>query len=110
MLPQKWLLSILLLLGTSLQDSQAARATNVGRECCRDYFRGRLPLRRLTTWYRTSEECPRDAIVFVTIQGWRICSDPQDKQVKKALTHLKRVMKSRGFGDPNPPDTPPLRT
>ncbi|CAH7080414.1 Ccl17 [Phodopus roborovskii] len=80
-----------LLLGTSLQHASTARATNVGRECCLEYFKGAIPIRRLVTWYRTSVECPRDAIVFVTIQGRSICSDPKDRHVKKAIRHLQRL-------------------
>ncbi|XP_049720476.1 C-C motif chemokine 17 isoform X2 [Elephas maximus indicus] len=96
MTPMKMLLLAALLLGASLQHTQAARATNVGRECCLEYFKGAIPLKKLTSWYRTSEECPRDAIVFLTVQGRAICSDPKDTRVKKAVGHLKNLMKSRG--------------
>ncbi|XP_038169075.1 C-C motif chemokine 17 [Arvicola amphibius] len=82
------LLLAALLLGTLLQHASAARATNVGRECCLNYFKGAIPIRRVVTWYRTSVECRRDAIVFVTVQGKNICSDPKDKHVKKALRYL----------------------
>lgn len=40
-----------------------ARATNVGRECCLEFFKGAIPVRKLVAWYRTSAECPRDAFV-----------------------------------------------
>lgn len=40
-----------------------ARGTNVGRECCLEYFKGAIPISRLTRWYKTSGECPKDAIV-----------------------------------------------
>nr|XP_012807188.1 C-C motif chemokine 17 [Jaculus jaculus] len=89
----KWLLLAALLLGASLQLANTARATNVGRECCLEYFKGAIPIRKLVTWYRTSTECPRDAIVFITVQGRAICSDPKDKFVKKAIKHLTYHMK-----------------
>ncbi|XP_034378038.1 C-C motif chemokine 17 [Arvicanthis niloticus] len=82
------LLLAAMLLGTSLQHASAARGTNVGRECCLDYFKGAIPIRKLVTWYRTSPECPRDAIVFVTVQGRLICADPKGKHVKKTIRHL----------------------
>ncbi|XP_057349575.1 C-C motif chemokine 17 isoform X1 [Manis pentadactyla] len=66
-----------------------ARATNVGRECCLEYFRGAIPFRKLATWHRTSVECPKEAIVFVTVQGKSICSDPKDMRVKKAVRYLR---------------------
>ncbi|XP_047386050.1 C-C motif chemokine 17 [Sciurus carolinensis] len=96
MSPLKTLLLAALLLGASLQHIHAARATNVGRECCLEYFKGAIPVRKLVTWYRTSAECPRDAIVLVTAQGRFICSDPKDRHVKKAIRHLQSFVKSPG--------------
>nr|XP_023492810.1 C-C motif chemokine 17 isoform X1 [Equus caballus] len=74
-----------------------ARATNVGRECCLEYFKGVIPLRRLITWYRTSPECPKDAIVFRTILGRSVCSDPKDTKVMKAIRYLESSTKSQGL-------------
>ncbi|XP_031196782.1 C-C motif chemokine 17 [Mastomys coucha] len=84
------LLLAALLLGTSLQHASAARGTNVGRECCLDYFKGAIPIRKLVAWYSTSVECPKDATVFVTVQNKHICVDPKDKHVKKAIRYLKK--------------------
>ncbi|EHB00655.1 C-C motif chemokine 17 [Heterocephalus glaber] len=83
-----------LLLGASLQFSRAARATNVGRECCLEYFKGAIPSKKLVHWYRTSSECPRDAIVFVTVRARLICSDPENWLVKKAVRYLDSLKKS----------------
>ncbi|XP_004371726.1 C-C motif chemokine 17 [Trichechus manatus latirostris] len=91
----KMLLLAALLLGASLQHTQAARGPNVGRECCLNYFKGAIPFKKLMSWYKTSEECPRDAVVFLTVQGRAICSDPKDTRVKKAVRHLKNLRKSR---------------
>ncbi|XP_004626108.1 C-C motif chemokine 17 [Octodon degus] len=89
----KMLLLAALLLGASLQLGHAARAANVGRECCLEYFKGAIPTRKLVRWYRTSTECRRDAIVFETVQGKLICSDPKDRHVRKAVRHLQSLMK-----------------
>ncbi|XP_049478171.1 C-C motif chemokine 17 isoform X1 [Panthera uncia] len=75
-----------------LSPLSVARGTNVGRECCLEYFKGAIPLRRLTGWYRTSGECSKDAIVFVTIHGKSICSDPKDTRVKKTVRYLQSIM------------------
>ncbi|XP_070468041.1 C-C motif chemokine 17 isoform X1 [Equus przewalskii] len=97
MTPLKMLFLVALLLGASLQVTHAARATNVGRECCLEYFKGVIPLRRLITWYRTSPECPKDAIVFRTILGRSVCSDPKDTKVMKAIRYLESSTKSQGL-------------
>ncbi|XP_036131964.1 C-C motif chemokine 17 [Molossus molossus] len=96
MTPVKMLLLVTLLLGASLQATHAARGTNVGRECCLEYFQGAIPTRRLVAWYRTSEDCSKRAIVFVTVQGKFICMNPDETKVKAAIKYLKNVMKSRG--------------
>ncbi|KAM6177430.1 C-C motif chemokine 17 [Erethizon dorsatum] len=95
MMPLQTLLLATLLLGASLQHGRAARATNVGRECCLEYFNGAIPTRKLVRWYRTSAECPRDAIVFVTVQGRLICSDPEARHVRKAVRYLQSLTKSQ---------------
>ncbi|XP_036296203.1 C-C motif chemokine 17 [Pipistrellus kuhlii] len=95
MTPWKTLLLLALLLGASLQGARAARGVNVGRECCAEYFEGAIPVRRVVRWYRTSEECTRDAFVFVTVQGRSICANPEDASVKRAIKHLKKIMKLR---------------
>uniref|UniRef100_A0A452V8V6 C-C motif chemokine n=2 Tax=Ursus maritimus TaxID=29073 RepID=A0A452V8V6_URSMA len=91
MIPLKMLVLVMLLLGASLQVTHAARGTNVGRECCLEYFKGAIPLRRLKMWYRTSRECPKEAIVLVTVQDKPICSDPKDMRVKRAIRYLKSM-------------------
>ncbi|XP_032279920.1 C-C motif chemokine 17 [Halichoerus grypus] len=91
MTPLKMLLLVALLLGASLQVTQAARGTNVGRECCLEYFKGAIPLKRLKMWYKTSRECPKEAIVLVTVHDKSICSDPKDKRVQKAVRYLKSM-------------------
>ncbi|XP_054426251.1 C-C motif chemokine 17 [Pteronotus mesoamericanus] len=95
MTPLKMLLLVTLLLGASLQDARAARGTNVGRECCLEYFNGAIPVGRVVSWYQTSDECPKNAVVFVTTQGKSICMNPQDPWVKKAVKHLRKRTKSR---------------
>ncbi|XP_006748631.1 C-C motif chemokine 17 [Leptonychotes weddellii] len=89
MTPLKMLLLVALLLGASLQVTHATRGTNVGREGCLEYFKGAIPLKRLKMWYKTSRECPKEAIVLVTVHDKSICLDPKDTRVKNAVRYLK---------------------
>ncbi|XP_004704934.2 C-C motif chemokine 17 [Echinops telfairi] len=95
MTPTMLLLLAALFLGDFLPPTQAARATNVGRECCTQYFKGTIPFKKLKSWYRTSPDCPRKAIVFKTVQGRDICSNPTEKWVKKGVKYLERLVKQR---------------
>ncbi|ELW66194.1 C-C motif chemokine 17 [Tupaia chinensis] len=76
MSPLKTLPLLTLILGASLHHVLAARGTNVGRECCLNFFSGAIPVKKVVTW-------------LVTIQGRSICSDPEDKMVKKAIQHVQ---------------------
>lgn len=40
-----------------------ARAGSVGRECCLQFYKGSIPKKALMDWYRTSGDCPNNAIV-----------------------------------------------
>ncbi|KAM5296768.1 C-C motif chemokine 17 [Glossophaga mutica] len=93
MTPVKMLLLVTLLLGASLQDARAARGTNVGRECCLEYFKGAVPVGRVVAWYQTSDDCPKNAVVFVTLQGRSICKNPEESRVKKATKLLRKIKK-----------------
>ncbi|XP_069918060.1 C-C motif chemokine 17 isoform X1 [Oryctolagus cuniculus] len=97
--PLRLLFLVVVLLGAALQHSHAARATNVGRECCQEFFKGAIPLRKLVSWYRTSAECPKEAIVLVTTQGRLVCSDPKDGRVRKAIRRLPRLTVPRDLAD-----------
>ncbi|XP_075393750.1 C-C motif chemokine 17 [Tenrec ecaudatus] len=95
MTPTMLLILAALFLGAVLQPTQAARATNVGRECCMQYIKGTIPFKKLKSWYTTSPDCPRKDIVFKTEQGRDICSNPTEKWVKKAVQYLERLVKQR---------------
>lgn len=40
-----------------------ARAGSVGRECCLQFYKGSISQYKLVDWYRTSGNCPNNAIV-----------------------------------------------
>ncbi|KAM9757262.1 C-C motif chemokine 17 [Dama dama] len=94
MAPLKTLLLVALLLGALLQDTHAARAGNVGRECCLQFYKGPIPGKLLVDWYHTPGDCPNNAIVLVTRHGKNICANPKDKNVKRAMKYFQKHRKS----------------
>uniref|UniRef100_A0A673VBU6 Chemokine interleukin-8-like domain-containing protein n=1 Tax=Suricata suricatta TaxID=37032 RepID=A0A673VBU6_SURSU len=66
-----------------------AQATSFGQHCSLECFKGTIPVRKLMMWYRTSAECPGDAIVV-------LYSDPKDKKRQKVVRFLQSLMKSQG--------------
>ncbi|XDB59688.1 hypothetical protein AB1E18_013077 [Capra hircus] len=97
MAPLKTLLLVSLLLGALLQDAHAARAGSVGRECCLQFYKGSISQYELVDWYRTSGNCPNNAIVLVTRSGRTLCANPKDRKVKTAVGYLQKHMKSRNL-------------
>ncbi|NXV06798.1 CCL14 protein, partial [Cettia cetti] len=64
-------------------------------ECCFDYVRGALRLATLTGFYSTSRECFSPAIVFETKKGAKVCANPKEKWVKRAVREL---LKTKSLG------------
>uniref|UniRef100_A0A8C2K1Q9 Chemokine interleukin-8-like domain-containing protein n=1 Tax=Cyprinus carpio TaxID=7962 RepID=A0A8C2K1Q9_CYPCA len=64
---------------------EAAQST-----CCGELSKVKIPLKLVTSYYRTSSSCPRRAIVFKTIKGKEFCVDPETPWVK---SHVAKVDK-----------------
>ncbi|NXY06676.1 CCL17 protein, partial [Pteruthius melanotis] len=57
-------------------------------ECCFEY--AQKPIRHPQSFYETSKDCPKPAVVFVTASDDQICADPKKQWVKKAIKRLQR--------------------
>ncbi|NWR97644.1 CCL14 protein, partial [Motacilla alba] len=64
-------------------------------ECCFDYVKGVLRLDNLVDFYSTARECYFPAIVFETKKGAKVCTNPQEKWVKRAVKVLQKKKKLR---------------
>uniref|UniRef100_A0A8D2PB91 Chemokine interleukin-8-like domain-containing protein n=1 Tax=Zosterops lateralis melanops TaxID=1220523 RepID=A0A8D2PB91_ZOSLA len=54
-------------------------------ECCFDYAQKRI--RHPQSFYVTSNDCPKPAVVFVAANGDEICADPKKDWVNKTMKH-----------------------
>ncbi|XP_031361745.2 C-C motif chemokine 5 [Lonchura striata] len=66
-------------------------------ECCFDYVKGVLRLEILVGFYSTSKECFLPAIVFDTKKKAKVCANPEEKWVKRAIRVL---LKKKGLHTP----------
>ncbi|NWX32900.1 CCL14 protein, partial [Notiomystis cincta] len=57
-------------------------------ECCFDHVQGPLRLENLVGFYPTPRECFSPAIVFKTKKGTKVCANPKEKWVKRAVREL----------------------
>uniref|UniRef100_A0A8C5IFJ6 C-C motif chemokine n=1 Tax=Junco hyemalis TaxID=40217 RepID=A0A8C5IFJ6_JUNHY len=59
-------------------------------ECCFDYVKGVLRLDILLDFNSTTRECYFPAIVFETKKGVKVCANPEEKWVKRAVKVLQK--------------------
>ncbi|NXG67219.1 CCL5 protein, partial [Hemiprocne comata] len=59
-------------------------------ECCYDYTKFSLRLPNLKGFYTTPKECSLPAIVFETRSRIKICANPEETWVKKAVAKLQK--------------------
>ncbi|CAN8186952.1 unnamed protein product [Coccothraustes coccothraustes] len=79
----------LLLLGGLLTLSLHCHAAPYSpAECCFDYVKGVLRLDYLLDFYPTARECYLPAIVLETKRGAKVCVNPEEQWVKRAVKIL----------------------
>ncbi|NXE19222.1 CC4L protein, partial [Ardeotis kori] len=59
-------------------------------ECCFAYRESQLPVAYLMDFYRTSTDCFMPAVVFETKNRSKICTNPEEAWVKKAIQKLQK--------------------
>ncbi|XP_067236120.1 C-C motif chemokine 2-like [Chanodichthys erythropterus] len=51
--------------------------SNANAKCCMEFTDVKIPVKQVKSYYWTSSDCPRRAIVFHTIKGKDICVDAE---------------------------------
>ncbi|XP_005052480.1 PREDICTED: C-C motif chemokine 17 [Ficedula albicollis] len=85
MLPARTVLLLTLLLTFSLHHATAHFAPV---ECCFKYAQKRI--RHPQSYYETSKDCPKPAVVIVAGNGDEICADPKKDWVAKTIKRLQK--------------------
>ncbi|NXN90678.1 CCL14 protein, partial [Bombycilla garrulus] len=57
-------------------------------ECCFSYITRPIRLDNLLGFYKTTKECFLPATVFETKRGSKVCANPEEKWVKRAIKEL----------------------
>ncbi|XP_042609323.1 C-C motif chemokine 4-like [Cyprinus carpio] len=80
---------LLLVLFCSLQlTSSAPRALESSSSCCVQFYKKKIPLNLVVSFYQTGSNCPISAIVFRTAAGREFCLDPDSSWVN---SHIAKV-------------------
>ncbi|XP_042609324.1 C-C motif chemokine 4-like [Cyprinus carpio] len=80
---------LLLVLFCSLQLTSSAPHALESSSCCVQFYKKKIPLNLVVSFYRTGSNCPISAIVFRTAAGREFCLDPDSSWVKKHITKVK---------------------
>ncbi|XP_030437694.1 C-C motif chemokine 17-like [Gopherus evgoodei] len=84
-------LLVIFLLGLSFQRIRAApQGILEDTTCCIGVTKGPIRFSNLRSFYRTSPECRRHAVVFVTLQNREVCADPEAMWVQVAIRRLRK--------------------
>ncbi|XP_069832074.1 C-C motif chemokine 20-like isoform X2 [Dendropsophus ebraccatus] len=61
-------------------------------DCCYTYYRKTLPMVAIKSFtiQSSSEVCAIDAIIFITKKGRKVCTDPKEAWVRKAMRSLRK--------------------
>ncbi|KAL1247352.1 hypothetical protein QQF64_022728 [Cirrhinus molitorella] len=56
------------------------------QRCCFSYQARAVPIGRVVSYSMTSQQCPKEAVLFKTVKGNYVCANPTDSWVKQ---HIK---------------------
>ncbi|XP_018964816.1 C-C motif chemokine 4-like [Cyprinus carpio] len=79
---------LLLVLFCSLQLTSSAPHALESSSCCVQFYKKKIPLKLVVSFYRTGNSCPISAIVFRTAAGREFCLDPDSSWVN---SHIAKV-------------------
>ncbi|XP_069458602.1 C-C motif chemokine 18-like isoform X1 [Ovis canadensis] len=58
--------------------------------CCFTYASGKIPQGNVVNYFKTSSDCPKPGIIFLTRKGRYVCVNPADSWVQKYIRDLKK--------------------
>ncbi|XP_007517015.1 C-C motif chemokine 14 [Erinaceus europaeus] len=58
-------------------------------KCCFNFITHAVPWSRITDYYKTSSQCSKAGIVFITKKGHSICANPRDDWVQDYFKNLE---------------------
>ncbi|XP_015978381.2 C-C motif chemokine 3 [Rousettus aegyptiacus] len=83
--------TVLVLLCTMALCSHAEERMNTASPCCFSYVSRRIPRGHIVDYFRTSDQCPKHGVVFLTKRGRRICADPRDAWVQEYISYVENL-------------------
>ncbi|KTF88099.1 hypothetical protein cypCar_00047710 [Cyprinus carpio] len=64
------------------------------QRCCFTFSTRPVPIKKVVEYSRTSQQCPKEAVLFKTVKGHYVCANPTDSWVKENI----KIIDSRNVG------------
>ncbi|XP_040100009.1 C-C motif chemokine 18-like [Oryx dammah] len=58
--------------------------------CCFIYTSGKILHKNVVNYFKTSSNCPKPGIIFLTRKSQYVCANPADSWVQKYIRDLKK--------------------
>ncbi|XP_072519320.1 monocyte chemotactic protein 1B-like [Salminus brasiliensis] len=81
-------LLVMLLLASLQLTCRGTESTSIPVGCCFNFVKMKIPLGRITSYWRTSSNCPIKAVIFKTVIGKEFCADPSASWVQEHMNKL----------------------
>ncbi|XP_037360404.1 C-C motif chemokine 26 [Talpa occidentalis] len=82
-------LLVLLALILSVHVGASTRGSEVAKFCCFQFSPRSIPWKWVQTYEFTKISCSRQAVIFTTKRGQKVCAQPEEKWVQKYISLLK---------------------
>uniref|UniRef100_A0A8C2K0J6 Chemokine interleukin-8-like domain-containing protein n=1 Tax=Cyprinus carpio TaxID=7962 RepID=A0A8C2K0J6_CYPCA len=66
-----------------------------------NFYKNKIPLKLVVSFYRTRSNCPISAIVFRTAAGREFCLDPDSSWVNSHIAKVNTANENRSTLDPD---------
>ncbi|CAM4734290.1 hypothetical protein PO909_021724 [Leuciscus waleckii] len=60
------------------------------QRCCFSFTDRPLPTKAVVDYTMTSQQCPKEAVLFKTVKGRQVCAKPSDPWVQKQIETIDR--------------------
>ncbi|XP_006832401.1 PREDICTED: c-C motif chemokine 3 [Chrysochloris asiatica] len=64
-------------------------SADIPTACCFTYVNRQILKKFVASYYETSSQCSKPAIIFITKKNRQICADPREAWVQEYITNLK---------------------
>ncbi|XP_056106738.1 chemokine (C-C motif) ligand 35, duplicate 1 [Rhinichthys klamathensis goyatoka] len=61
------------------------------QRCCFSFTDRPLPVKVVVDYSMTSQQCPKEAVLFKTVKGRQVCAKPTDSWVQKHMEAIDRM-------------------